>query len=97
MDEVYRNKLARLAVIYRELSEINTECLKRNYQNIDKLNEQKEKLNLEKDSIINGINLIKLAAFYDEYKSYLAKKELDALGKVLLELQLKKSKEGRSR
>lgn len=97
MDELCKNELTRLAVIYKEISRLEVECLKRNYKNVDTLDEQIKRLNVEKDDIIKGMNLIKLAAFYDEYKNYLTKAELEALGRVLLELQLKKSEERRSR
>ncbi len=97
MEEMYKCKLTRLAVIYREISRLEVEILKGNYENVDALDVKIEKLNLEKDNIIKGMNLVKLAAFYDNYKGRLTKAELDALGRVLLELHLVKSEESRSR
>ena len=92
-EEIYKNYLIRLSVIQKEISRLRIECLKRNYQNVGNFMMNIIALQDEEEAIINQLDLVELTCYYDDFKDVLTKEDLTVLSKVLLQLQLKKTKE----
>ena len=90
--EVYRNYLRRLVVIDKDISRLEVEWLKRHYANREFFMEEIKRLQNEEAMIIDSLDCVELAFYYDDYKD-----ELNALGRSLMQLIVRKNKERKGR
>lgn len=95
--EVYRNYLRRLVVIDKDISRLEVEWLKRHYANREFFMEEIKRLQNEEAMIIDSLDCVELAFYYDDYKDELTKDELNALGRSLMQLIVRKNKERKGR